>query len=220
MNGTKLHIEQSDSVSRQIVIFCERLRLARGLIPRSKYPAALLSIESPYKQIAAKLNEHTTFTFLDGTRLADVVHQWEKMSGLTILVDWSALSEADLSLSSPIACSAIDRAWAESLDGVLEPLGLGWWAVDGETIQITSLSALEKIQRIEFYQLPPGLSSKYTSGPALIDALRKEIGEHAGKHGSTDELQLTLDEPSGRLIVSAWPGVHRFLSQRLGPAMQ
>src|SRR5207247_748683 len=37
VNGTTLHIEQSDAVRRQVVICCERLRLARGLALRSKY---------------------------------------------------------------------------------------------------------------------------------------------------------------------------------------
>ena len=217
VDGTTLHIDQSDSVSRQIVIFCERLRLARGLMPRSKYPVELLSIESPYKQLAAKLDEHTTFTFLDGTRLADMVRQWQKMTGLTILVDWAALSEIELTPSSPIFCSAIDRTWADSLDGVLEPLGLGWWPVDGETIQITTLKSLEKIQRIEFYHVPPTLRAQFTSAQSLIDALQKETGEHDGKNGRSSPARIELDESSGRLIVLGWPGVHRLLSHRLAP---
>ncbi|HVT28499.1 MAG TPA: hypothetical protein VHE81_10845 [Lacipirellulaceae bacterium] len=218
VNGTTLHIQQSDSVSRQIVIFCERLRLARGLSTRSKYPPALLTAKSPYERLAPKLSEHTTFTFLDGTRLANVVHQWQAMSNVTILVDWAALTEADLSPATPIACSAIDHAWADALDGILEPLGLAWWAVDGETIQITTLTALEKIHRIEFYQVPPKLRAQFTSDQSLIDALQKEIGTHAGKQGATNTLQLAVDEPSGRLIVLASPVVHRYLSGRFDGA--
>ena len=105
-SGTTLHIEQSDAVRRQVVIFCERLRLARGLVVQSKYPAAMLSVESPYQRLSAKLSEHTTFTFLPWTRLADVVRNWQEMSGLTVLVDWGALAEAELGPSSPVACSA------------------------------------------------------------------------------------------------------------------
>ena len=215
-NGTTLHIEQSDAVRRQVVVFCERLRLARGLAIQSKYPAALLSVESPHHHLSAKLGEHTTFTFLPWTRLDDVVRNWQELSGLKLLVDWGALAEAELAPSSPVACSALDRSWQESLDGVLEPLGLGWWAVDGGTIQITSVAALEKIQRVEFYQVPAKLRATFASNQALVDSLQKELGEAAGKQGKPLQAHIEVDGPSARLIVLATPTAHRHLSQRLG----
>ncbi len=218
VNGTTLHIEQSDAVRRQVVIFCERLRLARRLALRSKYPPALLSADSPYEKLSAKLTEHTTFTFLPWTRLADVVHQWQEMSGLTILVDWGTLADMELNPASPVACAVIDRSWADSLDGILEPLGLGWWAVDGETIQITSRSALEKNQRVEFYALPPKLKAQSASGDAIIGSLQKQIGEHVNKDGKSGQLRIELDEPSGRLLVLGSPAVHRYLSRQLSGA--
>jgi hypothetical protein len=214
-NGKTLHIENTVAARRQVFVFCERLRLARRLSIRSKYPQELLSIESPYNKLAAKLRQHTTFTFMAWTRLADVVRQWQEMSGLTILVDWSALCSAECSPASPIACSAIDRPWEEAFDGVLEPIGLGWWALDGQTIQITSLEALERIQRIEFYEVPKQLRNQFATTPALIDALQNELKDHGGKHGKVDAPQLAFDEPSGRLIVLASPESHRFLTKRL-----
>jgi hypothetical protein len=220
-SGTTLHIEQSDAVRRQVVIFCERLRLARGLTVQSKYPATLLSIQSPYQRLSTKLSDHVTFTFLPWTRLDDVVRNWQELSGLTLLVDWGALADAELAPSSPVACSANDRTWQESLDGVLEPLGLGWWAVDGETIQITTLAALETIQRIEFYQVPAKLRSSFASNQAIIDQLKNELTETAGKPTKPAPAHLEVDEASGRLIVLATPTAHRHLSRRLaGEAKQ
>lgn len=220
-SGTTLHIEQSDAVRREVVIFCERLRLARGLTVQSKYPAAMLSVQSPYQRLATKLSEHVTFTFLPWTRLDDVVRNWQELSGLTVLIDWGALAEAELGPSTPVACSANGRTWQESLDGVLEPLGLGWWAVNGETIQISSLAALEKIQRVEFYNVPPKLWSSFASHQALIDQLQKELTETAGKRAKPTRARLEVDEPSGRLIVLGSPTAHRQLSQRLaGEAKQ
>ena len=52
--------------------------------------------------------------------MADVVHQLQELTALTILVDWAALGEAQFTPSSTVACSAIDRPWSESLDGVLK----------------------------------------------------------------------------------------------------
>jgi len=214
-NGTTLHIEQSDAVRRQVVVFCERLRLARGLAIQSKYPAALLSVESPYHHLSAKLNEHTTFTFLPWTRLDDVARNWQELSGIRVVVDWGALAEAELGPSSPVTCSVLDRSWQESLDGVLEPLGLSWWAVVGGTIQITSVAALERIQRVEFYQVPAKLLTTFASNQALVDSLQKELAEASGKLVKPLQAHIEVDGPSGRLIVLATPTAHRHLSQRL-----
>jgi hypothetical protein len=213
--GNILHIKQSDAARREIIVFCERLRMARSLSVKSKYPAAMLSIESPYHRLSAKLDERATFTFLPWTRLADVAHGWQEMTGLLVLVDWGALSEAELGPASPIACSSLERSWQESLDGVLEPLGLGWWAVNGDTIQITTLAALEKIQRIEFYTVPASLRSSAASSQALIELLTNKLAETGGKEDMTAPCHMELDEPSGRLIVLATPKAHRHLTQRL-----
>ncbi len=218
VDGTTLHIDSSLLVRREALIFCERLRLARSLRLRSKYPAAMLSVESPYEQLRAKLARRTTFTFLAWTRLSDVVQQWQDLAGLTILVDWSALGEAELSPTSPLACSTIDRPWTEALDGVLEPLGLAWWVADGQTIQITSLDALKHLERVEFYAIPQKLLESLGAGDTFLSALQKEIDARASKHGEPGDIRMAIDEPSGRLIVRATPDVQRFLSGRLSGA--
>ncbi len=215
VDGSTLRIEQSLAVRREALIFCERLRLARSRPQRSKYPANLLTVESPYETLAPKLNQSTTFTLMAWTRLADVVRQWQELSGLAILVDWSALSDINLLPSSPIACSTIARPWSEALDGVLEPLGLGWWAVDGQTMQITSLDALPHIQRVEFYSVPRKLREQFSTSSALVESLQKEIGNRPNKPRNPDDVRIELDEPSGRLIVRATPDVQRFLTRRL-----
>jgi hypothetical protein len=214
VNGTKLQIENTLSVRRQALMFCERLRLARGLPVRSKYPAELLSVASPYQTLSAKLNEHTTFTFLPWARLADVVRHWQEATGLTILVDWSAAADAELGPATPVACSAVDRTWQDALAGILEPLGLGWWAVNGDTIQITSRDALNKIERIEFYAVPKSLREKFASADALVESMTKELQVHATANHAP-EAHLNLDAPSGQLIVLGAPAAHRWLANRL-----
>jgi hypothetical protein len=216
VEGTKLRIDHIQRVRHEVLIFCERLRLARGLPVRSRYPSALLSAESAYEKLAPMLTQRTTFTFLPWTRLADVLRHWQEESGVTIVADWAALTDAELSPSAPIACSAIDRTWEDALDGVLEPLGLAWWAVNGEMIQITSGEAVNDIQRIEFYAVPKSLRGQFASNGALLDSLIEEVRTSAtDSRAPLEATQLVLDKPSGRLIVLATPQVHRFLSRRL-----
>jgi hypothetical protein len=210
-----LHIDEALAVRREVLIFCERLRLARSRPLRSKYPADLLTIASPGKKLAPALGKHTTFTFLPWTRLADVFAQWQQLSGVTILVDWSALSDVNLRPSSPIACSTIGKSWTEALESVLEPLGLSWWAVDAQTIQITSMDALDRIERVEFYAVPQKMRSEVASDDVLIESLQKQIEARPNKHGKSSSVHMELDQPSNRLIVRATPDTQRFLASLL-----
>jgi hypothetical protein len=217
--GYKLRIEQRKAAHHEMLLFCERLRLARGLARKSKYPAELLSIDSPYAKINARLSQETTFTFLPWTRLAEVFRHWQESSGITILVDWHRMADLELGPSTPLACSAIDRTWEEVLDESLEPLGLAWWAVDGATIQITSREALDEIHRIEFYQIPKPVRDQFSSGDALLETLQGELREEVGAEVTTSEqLHMQLDKPSRRLIVRGTPAVHRYLAKRIGSA--
>lgn len=210
-----LHIDQTLSVRREALIFCERLRLARGRSQQTKYPAELLTLDSPYVKLSAKLQQPTTFTFLPWTRLADFVGELQELAGLTILVDWRALADVSLSPSSTVACSVNNRPWGEALDGALEPIGLAWWAVDGQTLQITSREALDRVERVEFYVIP---KAQLTASAAFVDSLKKAIAERLDPADRPDDVRMQVDGPSGRLIVRASPEVHRFLLQRLETA--
>jgi hypothetical protein len=213
IDGGKLRIEQSKAVHHEIVVFCERLRLARGLPQRTRYPASRLAIDSPYRAVDDKLSERATFTLLPWTNLADVVGHWEEQLGMTILVDWSSLADADLAPSTPIACSAIDRTWSEALHEILEPLGLTWWAVDQETIQITTPEALAGIQRTEFYVVPKAFREQRATSESLVDTIKKELHEHLGNDHVTVELLETTSN-AARLVVRGSARVHRYLTSQ------
>lgn len=225
-NGTillereKIRIEQTQHIQHEILVFVERLRLARGLPLRSRYPANRLSLASPYALITDRLNQRTTFTFLPWASLADVVRLWQETSGVNILVDWAALAEAGLSPATLVACSAIDRTWEDVFDGILNPLGMAWWAVDGETIQVTTINALKDLRRIEFYAVP---NAQVPSADAQTfrEVLRKELqsGNEAASLTPRNTVYFELDKPSGQFIVLAPPTAHRVLAKQLEKAM-
>jgi hypothetical protein len=216
VDGTKLHVEHSNLVQIAILIFCERLRMVRGLPQRSRYPADLLSIDSPYSKLSPTLSEPTTFTFLPWTRLTDVVAHWQASTGVTMLVNWEALAKEELAPGTPIACSAINRPWDAALDAVLEPLGLTWWAIDGQTIQITSRDKLASLGQIEFYAVPRPTREQYAGAAELLTALHQVVSEIDADVGvpSDAATRIELDRPTGRLMVLASPAVHRRLAER------
>ena len=207
VEGKKLRVDQTKSVHHELLIFCERWRMARGLAQRNQYLSGRLSITSPYPPVDAKLGNHTTFTFLPWTRLDDVVRHWEQATGLTMLVDWTRLADEELAPSTPIACSAVDRPWNEALREIFEPLGLAWWAVDSQTIQITTQDALDTIERTEFYVVSKEMRDKFDSKETFLESLQTDL---AGARA-----RLHVDAASGRLIVRGTPAVHRYLAARL-----
>jgi hypothetical protein len=104
----------------------------------------------------------------------------------------------------------------EALDGILEPLGLAWRPVDGETIQITSREALHEILRVEFYAVPQSLRAQFAGDEALVATLHAEVRERTdGAQHASKAMNWELDGPSGPLIVLASPTAHRYLSERL-----
>lgn len=214
VDGTTLRIEQSDRVHYPILLFCERLRLSHTLPTRSRYPAARLSIAPIYAQLDARLSTNTTFTFLPWTRLTEVFRHWEEASGVTVLVDWASLAELELGPASPVACSNVDRTWDEALEAILEPLGLGWWAVDGRTIQITSRDARDRILQVEFYPVPQSKLDQYADTDTLAASLRRDLEKVAGtaRHGGAPRFDLEFDPASNRLIVLGPAEVHRQLA--------
>jgi hypothetical protein len=214
VKGTSFEINNQEKAVIGLILFCERLRIARGLPMKSRYPAERLSIESPYSRIAAKLERPTTFTFVPWTRLSDVLRDWQSSSGITMLVDWPELAEVELGPSSPISCSVINRTWGEALDGVLAQLGLGWWAMDGETIQITCREKVTSARRLEFHSVPQSFRNQFASESNLIESLKDHLRKSATREDSSIlGTELAFDPVSGRLMALGNAAAHRSFTQ-------
>ena len=153
-DGNKIAIDGPAGDHMQIAILCERLRKARDLEPRSRYPQPLLRTTPPLAKLDPLLDRKTTFTFVEFTPLAQVIDHWRRTTGLTILVDWASLADIDLTPRTTIACSVNDRPWRDALDSVLGGLDLAWGAVDDRTLRITTAAVANAVSYgVEFYPL-------------------------------------------------------------------
>lgn len=92
----------------------------------------------PKALLQSVLDQPVTFTFSEWTPLVKIHRQWQRIFGLTILIDWEALAKAGLQPSSQIRCSVVQRPLGEALTATLGELGLTWIAIDDRTIQITT----------------------------------------------------------------------------------
>lgn len=162
-----------------LLVLAERLRVARGLPTTTKYPREALSIDSPWLALGPKLDRRATFSFVEPTPLGEVVNYWQRALGVTILVDWRSLADAGLGPRSTVECSITNRAWRDGLDGVLGPLGLGWTALDGPTLWLSTEAALADRTTIEFLAAPrdeaealrAGLRDRHPTAAAVYDPL-------------------------------------------------
>ena len=153
INDGQLSLTAPRRTHYELLLLCERLRVARRLEQQSPYPRRLIAITPALAELAPQLERRTTFSFIQPTRMRDIVSHWRRATGLTIMVDWRSLADAGLGPLTAIECSVTNRPWSEALDGVLGPLGLAWAAADGQTLWIGSREAIAANQAIEFYPI-------------------------------------------------------------------
>lgn len=146
-----LRVEQSQAVQYQVLFLLERIRLAKGLPLRSRFPARLLSDKPLLAGIADRLAAPTTFTFSHETPLAEVFRYWQSEMGMPVFVDWPALASANVWPESRVTCTVANQPWHSALDAVLTPLSLGWRAVPGGAIQITTASVVNTDPQWEIF---------------------------------------------------------------------
>ncbi len=148
---TGLHIEQAQNIHYQVLFFLERIRLAKQMPLRSRYPARLLGAKPFYSLVEERVTAPTTFTFSHETPLAEVFRYWQSELGLPVFVDWPELAMLDLWPNSRITCRITNEPWHAALDAVLTPLELGWRAGPGGTIQITSQAVVNAESVLDVY---------------------------------------------------------------------
>lgn len=148
-----LRIKQTQQVQYQVLITLERLRLARNLPPKSRYPVKRLAGTPANVLLQEKLAKSTTFTFSQFTAIDEIFVHWQTELDVPLLIDWPALAEAEVWPTTTIACAMIDQPWNVALEKILEPLGLGWRATTGGAIEITSAEKVQSELQLELYPL-------------------------------------------------------------------
>ncbi len=200
-------------------------------------------MEPALQQLAASLHGQARFTFSHYTPLSEIFSHWQQQLGLALLVDWPALlgessgggEESSRAgeqskvghgpLAGPatrIACAVANQPWEQALDLVLEPLGLAWRAMDGQTLQITSAQIVQEEAQLEFYPLapaepqgpgPPDLDQAWVAGKMAELQKLVELPDSADR--SRGQTALILDPVSQHLLALQPWSVHRRLWRRI-----
>ena len=194
----QLNITQPQHVQYQVLILLERMRLARKLTPKSRYPVQRLAGTPAALLIKDKLDRTTTFTFSQFTSLDEVFAYWQEKVEVPLLVDWPALASNDLWPESTIKAAIIDQPWHTALSKVLQPLGLDWRPATGGAIEITTAEKVQNQLQLEVY---PTRSS--------VD-IKKLLSLADGDSG------VILYDPVGKVVLALQPAsIHPLILEEL-----
>jgi hypothetical protein len=197
--GAAIRVHQTAPVHRQVLIFCEKLRVARGRPLRSRRDPELFRLATRRSQAQAALGRPVTANFHDPVPLAEIVSHLGRAAGVDIFVDRVALHAAGLSGEAPATLSTRQEPLAAALDRLAGSAGVAWRVVDARTLQITSPKALRAHLELEFYPIKP-LLGPGRSGPGLAEALQTRVEPGTWSDGGGPGV-VHFDEPSGCLIV-------------------
>ncbi|MCA9246468.1 MAG: hypothetical protein KDA42_05110 [Planctomycetales bacterium] len=179
----ELWIEQTSDVHAQLVAFCERLRLARGLPLKSRFSRDRFALMPASIEHASRLEPEITFTFIEPAALRQVVQHLETETGLAIYVDWPSLKAEGFTPRTEIACSIVAEPLGQALTSITRPLGLAWRMVDDRTIEIFGRERAESQLVVAFYDLREALREG-VAPPTALAQIRQSVIE-AGNLGAT-----------------------------------
>jgi hypothetical protein len=183
-----LVVTASAATHLQMLVLCEKLRIARGGKKRSSYPDALFDLRTRREQAADNLARPLTINYVRPTPLVEIVARLEKESGLCILIDWQAIAEQGWNPDGEATLIAEGHPLGEALTSMLEPMDLSWRAVSADILQITTAEALAAQGELEFYAVS-GLLEKETPDELIARIERLLGGEHFRSGGGCGSLQ-------------------------------
>jgi hypothetical protein len=198
--GIQIVVEQTPTVHYKLLVFCEKLRVARGLPIKSRYDPAKFLLTTRAAKSRDLLQRPITANFKTPQPLAGVLDWLRRSTKATVLVDHAALAEAETSVDSHCSALAEKKPLAALLDDLLTPMELTWRVVDAGTIEITTTQAASDRDEIEFY--PAGnLAADVATGKTLVEQIKTQLGPQA----ANPQLGVVVhfDVPSKSLIVRA-----------------
>jgi len=193
-----LEVYQTDAGHFQVVRFLDRLRLARGLLPRGELAYDLVDLVPAFEKAEAELNRPITMSFPEPTTVAAILDFLQTETDLRLLTHWQETAQVGWLPTTKTTAAGTAQPLGTQLDNWLEPHGLGYRLPDAKTLQITSKTSLAATRELEIYPLTGVAES---DAAALIEQLKREVGEEP-MQAATSTDAIVFDPPSRSLLVS------------------
>jgi len=212
--GSYLQVNQSEAVHFQVLSYCEKLRVARGLAPKSNFRRthpALFQLDTRSTRAKAKLEQEISLNFLRPTPLVQIIRRLEDAAEVTILVDWRAARRRGWELFSERTLTVDGQPLATALDELLDPMRLSYRAVSADVLQITSRDAISAQPELEFYPLT-AVVAEADQIPRLVTHIKTTL---AAYYADGDEARLHVDPVSHTLIAAVPQPQQRVIAGKL-----
>ncbi len=198
-DGDALAVVQPAAVHRRVLVFCERLRKARGLPLRSREDRRLFTLETGAERAREMLARPVSANYHHPAPLIQILSFLGEAAGAEIIVDRAALALADTSDGVEATLVAGEQPLGEALTALLRPLGLTYRTLGRELIQVTTPDAVaERLER-EFYPIGPWLE-RGIPAERLIEQLKARVAPSTWSDVG-GEADICFDVPSKCLIV-------------------
>jgi hypothetical protein len=194
-----LTVTNTPEAHYEIVMLCERVRIARGLRPQGDLPDHIHDLTPRVSLALPKLAQPITASYTAPTRLTEILQYLGETSEMEMIVDWRALDEIGHTPESLAQLEVNEQSLSETLQTLLGPMELSFIVLDDHTLQITSAKVAFSKPDIELFRINQVAAKD--GGQKVIDGVRSILGEaFAGQRGPSS---LRFDGFSNSLIVAA-----------------
>jgi hypothetical protein len=206
-----LVIQHQDTVLLHALLFCERLRVARGLPTKTNLDPALARLELRFKRAQPLLEKSVRIRYAEPALLLLILQRVTRETGLQILVDWQALGQMGWTPAAETLLLADGMPLGEAMTEMLRPMDLTYRVVDATTVQITSPTADKGQWDVEFH--PVGdLLDESPDAKGLLERLADAAQQ--SRLGESDGV-FHYDAPSRHLIAALSQPDQRWLADLL-----
>jgi hypothetical protein len=203
---------QSGAVHDALLLFLEKLRVARGL-PAKQWTG--IKLETRFARVREQLAKEVTANFAQPTPLTRIASFLGQRAGLKLAVDSVALRRVGFDPADGATVTADKEPLLEVLDRLCKPLEIGWRIIDDKTLQITTRGAAEAGE-LEFYPLADLLGAGVTAADLtshLRDRLASETWAPSGPgvlhYDASSRCLLILQSQAVHLQVEAYLATER-----------
>ena len=198
VEGKSLLVDQTDRAHWHVLVFCEKLRLARGRPLRSSIDPARFALTTRYARAKPALGTKVHLNFATAAPLDEIVARLGEAAGLQLLIDGPALAAHGLALNTDARIASDGLVLQDVLTQLTRQLELRTRIVDASVLQLSSHAALADRLELEFHRAADLVSAK-VSGDELAGRIKQRLAASSWvENGGSGVLH--FDQESGWLL--------------------
>ena len=198
-----LVVQQDEPNHFEIIRLCEKLRVARGLDTRSRYPHALFQLTPRHQQAEHLLKTPVRVRHWSPTGFGQIVADLAAAADGQILVDWRALEVEGWNHHLKLRFVVDNKRLSTAIEELLEPLNLTYRIESADMLVITTETSELQQMDIEMYRVGPLEGPQPEESQQLTGQIREAVGmDHFAVAGGEG---LVMYDPISQCLIVRLP---------------